>query len=367
MQSFQRTKFRFAVAFFAGFWLLSPRVSIANEADEIRVRLDEVQLKRGSRFPYCGIYAAARALNLNGLQVDPADYATTKYVSSPRGSSPADVIRMIEDSDCFATPFSGLSKIDLLSIADPIIANVRVSPSSREYSHWVCVTYDSNSGNLLVFDGALEGRITPIEEFLAVWNGYGVVVSSSNSSYVWSIVFLRLAVYTLLLLPVGMLIVFSDLGNASNWVRPFFVITTATIGLSFASQLFFGSIVNFESGVRQATLANRAPTWREVDLDTLIASSKNDSVLLIDARDERSFCFGSIPTAINIPFDSSVFGLKHVFEGIDRDLPIVVFCQSQSCGYDKTLARNLSSIGFAEISVSGPGYREFRKSRSKNE
>ncbi len=64
----------------------------------------------------CGIYAACRAMSLLGIEATPSDYYTIRYVGADSGSTPAELMKLLEKNHCNAVPMVNLSKLDLISL-----------------------------------------------------------------------------------------------------------------------------------------------------------------------------------------------------------------------------------------------------------
>jgi len=352
------------------FLLLNFASSNGNAAERGGLDRDEIASKAaaldslGNDEPLCGIYAASRALDLVGVQRDPSDFATLEFISSPQGSSPSDLMALFESNGVPATPFSNLSKIDLLAHGSPIVANVRSSPFSENYDHWVCAIFDGQS--LVVFDGNASGISTTIGEFLAIWNGYGLVVGPSPTMVkmrVWSY---RLFALLLILGPVLALTAISfrsiRRGRQSQWIPVWLLVMINTGFVVVTSQLLFGDISNHFRGINTAILPHHNPPWRTIDLEGLRGIAGNPSALLLDARFRDDFQTGSLDGAISVPFCTSQADLANVFSNVARDTQIVVFCQSSTCPFSEKLAEKLYLLGFKDVVVPTVGISEWEES-----
>ncbi len=92
------------------------------------------------------------------------------------------------------------------------------------------------------------------------------------------------------------------------------------------------------------------------------------SPLLIDARYERDFAYGTVPGAINIPVNSDDQPIRALKQQYSHDHPIVVFCQSNSCAFEDEIAHRLYTMGFDNIYTIPSGYvgwREYQKTRPR--
>jgi rhodanese-related sulfurtransferase len=91
------------------------------------------------------------------------------------------------------------------------------------------------------------------------------------------------------------------------------------------------------------------------------------TALFVDAREVDEFECGTIPGAVNIPFESlpdvdleryfdSAFGAA----GADRAL--ITFCSGEECDLSLHLARNLKALGYGRALIFFGGAREWEKS-----
>lgn len=89
--------------------------------------------------------------------------------------------------------------------------------------------------------------------------------------------------------------------------------------------------------------------------------------LFIDARDPYEYRCGTIPGAINVPFDylPEVEDLTNYFDsalgGISKDHRIVVFCSGEECDVSIHMARNLQSFGYTNVAIFFGGSREWER------
>ena len=130
--------------------------------------------------PMCGIYSVCRSLSILGFDVQLNDLWSPKYVGSPHGSSPSELIEAVKKFGGLATMHHCMSYTELITAGLPVVANVRKDPFSKQFDHWVCVV--NSSDGLRVFDGPDASRIVEPSEFLAIWNGVGIVVAKNRFS-----------------------------------------------------------------------------------------------------------------------------------------------------------------------------------------
>jgi len=89
-------------------------------------------------------------------------------------------------------------------------------------------------------------------------------------------------------------------------------------------------------------------------------------VIFIDARSPEEFACGTIPGAVNIPFDELPEGdLTPYFDsalaGAPRDTRLITFCSGEECDLSLHLARNLQAVGYTDLLIFFGGSREWEK------
>jgi len=291
--------------------------------------------------PVCGVYAACTALGQVGIACSPGDYLTSRYVSAPQGSTPEDVAAIVTHAGGKATILSALSALDLRVLGKPVIANVRSTAAAKQYDHWAAVTCGHDE--VTQHDGPGESVKLSLAEFLGLWSGLGIVVSNSDSWVVSTIWLGRVAVLQAVLLVLLLLRVVVPLAiTRTSWTHAAATICLLTACATACGVAIFGDISHHFQGV-QVAIAPYAPiAYRVGTLDDIATLVQRGNGVLVDARHESTFKNGSIPRAVNIPVDASLWQIRDFLQDVDRDEPIVVFCHSKSCNYNETVGRNLT-------------------------
>lgn len=312
--------------------------------------------------PLCGVYSTCLALEMSGVQCSPSDYISVKHVGSERGSTPQEISSIVKSLGASARIISGMSALDLKCLEDPLIANVRSTPSSREYDHWVVVSYQD--GNILSYDNLAQLPVKmSIAEFLGIWSGMGIVVSRDEKPVLWNLWMGRLIlIQTGILVAVVLKFLLTRSKQKTSYrFHELTVILTVTILLTVVGMSIVGDGFHYFSGIQMATAPFQEPSFHVGTLEELRSDAVDDHALLIDARTPPDFRYGSITGAINIPVYASIWEIRDYLKGVNRDLPIFVFCQSEHCAYDETVARNLFLLGFQNITVCEEGWAEYRQ------
>ncbi len=312
--------------------------------------------------PLCGVYAACTAIKLIGMEADPRKFLTSKYVGNTKGSSPEEVSQVVKDAGARADILSGLSAFDLRLIDCPLIANVRTSPKTPRFDHWVVVI--PTTTGMMIYDGVKKPYNVHTSEFLGIWNGIGICLTRDGPTpllFIW--------VGRILVLVTIVLFLFFSLrgrgflawvGRSSNHQQVFGLFFASLI-LFVPGNLLFGDLLHHGKGVKVATASSEAANYRIGTLDDVKKASASSDMLLVDARREQDYRLGTIEGAVNIPVTASHWEIEDFVKELPRDTPIVVFCQSASCQFDETIASELTSLGFHNLRVCREGWAEFQK------
>lgn len=339
----------------------SNQVQVNPQVAELLVASDWGENLAGSSL--CGVYAACTAVELIGLEADPRDFIAVKYVGKCGGSSPAEVARVVEESGANASILSRLSAVDLRLIECPFIAMVRANPAHEQFDHWV-VAVPSDFG-MTIFDGLQKPYDIRTAEFLGIWSGIGVCVSRDDNSPLVSIWLGKISLFLTALL--GTVLVLRNRGTLgrggqASAFKQFCGLCAASLVLGVAGNAVFGDLQNYRKGVAIATAASEDGKYRTGTLDDAVKASADPNMLLVDARRELDYGLGTIKGAVNIPVTASIWAIGEYLKKLNRNTPIVVFCQSARCGYDETIAAQLASLGFSDVTVCDEGWSEYKKS-----
>ncbi len=103
-----------------------------------------------------------------------------------------------------------------------------------------------------------------------------------------------------------------------------------------------------------------------IDINTAQMEHGLGQSLFIDARNPEEFDCGTIPGAINIPFEQLPDGdLGPYFDTalgkVAKDRRIVCFCSGEECDLSLHLARNLKQLGYTQLAIFFGGAREWEK------
>lgn len=313
--------------------------------------------------PVCGPYAACSAMRLLGSDCAPKDLVSARYIGSCEGSSGDEIVAAIEDNGFRAQPASGLSVLDLSVAGSPFLALVRPETVAKRYTHWVTVV--PFEGGFTIFDSGRRSSFVTGAELMATWSGVGVFVSrrSDDSPMVNILLFRSLQFTTLMLICVLVWRVVPKLPGVGS-ERDFLLFSTLFVVVCSLVLICFADLPNLSRGSSMAA----APYFQvdEVPLEYAIECQKSSGAILVDARREVDFAAGTIPGSLNVPVYARRYDIFEYLDGrnIRKEQQIYVFCQSDRCDFDETIAKQLCSLGYSNIAVCSAGYREFLQHRS---
>ncbi len=320
--------------------------------------------------PFCGIYAACAALRASGIAADPEDFIATKYVGACGGSTPAELSQLLADAGCDSTAIARLSSFDLWLVGQPLLAFVRRDSASTRFNHWVLVVPESN-GVMTVYDGPDEAYELTTAEFLGIWSGLGLYIcdgSINPLAIIWSgRISLLFGATCLVLLLITVFRRYLSRVFTTNTRIVSGLLAASTI-LCVSGNTVFGDLSNHSRGVRVASGPFHKAIRKTGTLYDAERASKSSSMLLVDARRARDFRLGSIAGSVNIPVSASTWAIAEYVQKLDRNTPIVVFCQSAYCPYDDEIGAKLESLGFTNVTVCNEGWLEYNTTwSSRNE
>jgi len=309
--------------------------------------------------PYCGIYSlygAARALDCD---VAFASLIDTRYVSSQQGSTLEDLQSAAEMAGLGCTAIRGPGRSLLTSAEHPLLLHVTPAGNGLRFNHWI-LFLGIEGGQAVIHDGPGGELKVPVEFVLSRWDGIALAVHDENRSTFYTLTaLLRLA------LMVGLIGVFLRLR--------FFFHFSDNEKTHLVHQCFKLGVISFLLGITMWGLRTHPPSFgiarrslevvhgihqfNDVSLVDLCEYVNLESAIFVDARDSVSFSRGTIPSAVNVPANSSLGELNNQLGSADRGRKIIVFCQSPKCRFSDVVTQMLCSIGFEDVEVCRDGYQ----------
>lgn len=118
-----------------------------------------------------------------------------------------------------------------------------------------------------------------------------------------------------------------------------------------------------ERATRYLELRNAQYFLPKLEVDEVLALIGEGNTVFIDARRPGDYARGHIEGAVNLPPGSDEKARRKALAGIPKNAAIIVYCQSEGCGYATKAAGELVADGFGNLSLFPAGWVEFAKVR----
>ena len=312
----------------------------------------------------CGVYAVCSALQCMGEDIYPEDYITGKYVGTCDGASSSQLVALIEDCGFSAHALTQLSIYDIRSASSLFIAFVRSSADEGEYNHWITVE-PTGKAELTIYDSVKKPYTLSYAEFQGIWSGSGIFISRPGSLSPHYMAYAsRLLLYTLIALAVFVLaLTLNHCQIISMQIRSCVTLGALTLVVAIACVPFLVETRHFWNGVLVAV----APYQAEgaiVEMSEALEQCESGQGLLVDARREVDYRAGAIENSINVPVYAAREDIGDYFADLAKDKPIYIYCQSEQCNYDLTIAKRLASLGYRNVKCCRDGWYEYENNES---
>lgn len=340
--------------------------SVAGENHDII--LDSYLRKSSSR--HCGVYAALVACESLGREVEIETLEFDRYVSSLKGSSAEDVIRLLKENGLHGFVV-GQADGRLFRWVNRwkgvAILHFGSSFQAEQVAHWAVYTGPAEGegdGDARVVDLPRPEETISIAELLTDWDGTAIVVTRQPVTGFQRFLVRTGAVFDLSIASVALLgavMVAPILSRKTRWSAAGTSVTLL-VGLSWLASQFwtYTSPVGFGRNpfatdlIEARTIPKRA-TERMPKVTGIAAGD-----LLIDARTPADFHAGHLPGAVNLPIDFSVGELETVLAVVEKSgKRALVYCSSEDCGWASVVAAKLKVLGVNEVAVYEPGVRGY--------
>lgn len=329
---------------------------------------------------YCGVYSAYTVLDHYGKKIDFESLLEPEYVAGFQGSTAEGVVAALADHGIAARSYSGLGVFDLRAASGPLILHVRGSQGTRRYDHWV-VYLGEKEGEAVILDPSRGRSTLSYSRLLAMWDSVGIATAQSSldlsawralgTGKRWGMLVLLGCLCVPLVRRIDRWISRPDARWV--WLRPVagagallavFAVTALALDLLTPE----GVLRNGEA--RGSIASVHAPVEaRVIGLDEALqlhrGSQVNGSttpVVWIDARFQRDYDYGHIPGSLSLPVDATFAQEDALVATLPSQAAVVVYCQSAGCGFASAVSERLRGHGFTNISIFGPGYRDWQSS-----
>lgn len=322
--------------------------------------------------PYCGIYSLAACLGGVGIQCDVNELWKTQYLGSHAGSNAEELMQAARDMGAEARCLKSLNYRDLMRATHPMILHCRSSAATAEFDHWIAF-FGYSEGQAQIFDPAFGNGSLTNAELIANWDGCAIEIARSNGE--WISIWPAYVDYAMYMVPiigsVALLRLPKTQAIAANIEKDRERATWAITLWVLLGGAGLGLIWNWTSevGLLRNNLAVADVAWRyqpvaetaSITHEELIDLIKSPNTVLIDARLEHDFRRGTIPNSVSLPVSTSMARRKETLKQIGKNKELVVFCQSEGCGYADRVAQQLKLNGYDKIAIYRGGIREWRE------
>jgi rhodanese-related sulfurtransferase len=100
---------------------------------------------------------------------------------------------------------------------------------------------------------------------------------------------------------------------------------------------------------------------RVVEYEQFIEFKRHNSATIINVLPAEYFEKTRIPGSINIPYENANFAneVEYVIGG--KNLPLIVYCASETCDASKKAATKLDEVGFTDVMCYEGGAKEWNE------
>lgn len=317
--------------------------------------------------PYCGPVAVYTAAKLFNKPVEFLDLINEKYIGSREGSSLNELTHALEDVGLFALPVEKYTKGQLTELDSPVILHVR-KENQAAYNHYI-LYLGSEGDDAILFDYPGFQRM-PFYRLRAIWNGNGIIVSDvpinlaalKRKQYLLTIVKVVLAaavVFVIKALQRRMKVRGRLRGHSlfeSLAIQGVLIVSLSGMLAIPSSWFSDGGLLaqaDATSPIKRLHIADFLP---RVDKDKLQKILGAGDGVIIDARLVFDYQDGHIEGAINIPVTMEMKEMDGIISSLNKDAPVVVYCQSTGCAFAETVAARLSMRGFTNLFIYPEGW-----------
>ena len=315
-----------------------------------------VRVAREASSHYCGIHCVYGAAKAMGVQAEFEDLVDEAYVSSKKGSTAEDLLAAFRHLNLSAKT-TGFMTIDQLKVtSNPVILHVRAPCAGKRYSHWMLYLGMDEQGRLKIYDPPRDTGYITAAELMSMWDGVAIVAGETKG------------------LRMPGLMSSSNLAAISMIGGLFFVIPRrwSSVSKIVSASLVCAAFVHlgFSHGLLRSTSAteNIELTFFEgenqrvnvIDEQTTRDWIQSKDCVVVDARMRSAYARFHLPGAVNVPIDSGFLRFHREAQRIDPSKKVVVYCQSEHCGWADKVAGQLRVRGIQDIHIYRGGVNQWQ-------
>ena len=298
---------------------------------------------------YCGLFCVYAVAKERGVDVAFESLVDADLLTGRYGSSVGNIVEALDRCGIDGHPRAGMNMGQLSSLTKPALLHVTVPIVGNSYRHWVLFLGRDTTGNIRIYDPpSSEGTLSEAE-LLSVWDGVAVLTElPSLETRMPDVRFIGLG----LLAVVGACVV-------GRWMNSGSLVLCLVAIVCVSASLVPGT------GILTAPLAVGSVQARffndkfpEVDYAGL-KQFMSEPHVLIDARPTKAFAYSHIPGSINIPVNSGFVAFCSAARALKNNVPVILYCQSERCGWGDKVANQLRGRGVKNIRIYRGGMNEW--------
>ncbi len=98
-----------------------------------------------------------------------------------------------------------------------------------------------------------------------------------------------------------------------------------------------------------------------ITLEEIRSHVRNKSAVFIDARSAKSFAYGHIRGAMNVPAGQVEFMARDIAQLLSFDQLIIIYCVNSTCAASDMVYEYLEAEGFNNMLIFSPGWQQLSK------
>jgi rhodanese-related sulfurtransferase len=323
--------------------------------------------------PYCGINAIYAASRHFGKTFTYSELFDPRFVGSVQGSNLAELSAAAEFAELPAIPRSGMTVRDLRSLEVPSILLLSRHRDSASFYHWVLVLHAAPD-HIRIMEAPGSEEDISYAQLMAQWDGVALVVyadqaasdAAESKNAIWNYLLSFAAAVIAVCafasrkwLPLSLTSPsFRPTGAALRAGAILGVGITGGLLWHYLAPTGFARNSDATAIVKTRFFSRRLPHVTCTQLEELISCR---SAVVIDARMERDYQAGHIPTALNVPVYVSPTALQEFARTLPKEKAVVVYCQSDKCEYDDQIGSQLYLTGVRNLSLFHGGWKEWKE------
>ncbi len=340
------------------------------------VASDDAELFRVRDYaPYCGIFCLYAAGLREGVEIPFADLLTPKYIPDDHGASMEDIKEAAADHGLYALTASNLTAEFLRNCKYPVILHVASRPAEMDFNHYVLCLRTRND-QIDLFDPPHTFRTIKFNDFIPYWDGNGIVISSTPINADGLLLRMKVTVAGAVCLALCMILLIKYATRETRWqinpsiqLQAFCVICASIVVAVTYHSLHVGGLLASKPIADQVAKAFFVDDLAQPNLSGARRLLREGNCIFVDARHSDDFALGHITGAINIPVDYSddarVDAIKR--GGASVTSTIVVYCQSSTCPFSKSVASAFVTAGFKDVRIYAGGWQEWRDNKNESD